>query len=140
MCRELPNGERGRGMVSDEVRALALEIVRGMKLRDEHSGCGYVVYPDRRRCADCVPVGDGSRRVHLCVRHDGEDCKHGRRAQRYCVHGSYVGTWDGPDYLCGWCESGVGVYEFALSEATEIHRENLRENRFTPPVLISDLV
>lgn len=24
----------------------------------------------------------------------------------HCKHGTYVGTWDGPDYMCGWCENG----------------------------------
>lgn len=24
----------------------------------------------------------------------------------HCKHGTYIGTWDGPDYLCQYCESG----------------------------------
>lgn len=24
----------------------------------------------------------------------------------HCKHGTYIGYWDGPDYLCQWCESG----------------------------------
>lgn len=27
-------------------------------------------------------------------------------AQR-CRHGTFIGSWWGPDYLCGWCESGT---------------------------------
>jgi hypothetical protein len=23
-----------------------------------------------------------------------------------CRHGTFIGTWSGPDYMCGWCESG----------------------------------
>lgn len=23
-----------------------------------------------------------------------------------CRHGSFIGSWWGPDYMCGWCESG----------------------------------
>jgi hypothetical protein len=23
-----------------------------------------------------------------------------------CRHGTFIGSWSGPDYLCGWCESG----------------------------------
>lgn len=25
----------------------------------------------------------------------------------YCIHGQYVGTPSGPDYICGYCEAGV---------------------------------
>lgn len=28
----------------------------------------------------------------------------------YCEHGHYVGG-SGPDYMCGWCESGISVAE-----------------------------
>lgn len=30
----------------------------------------------------------------------------------YCAHGRYVGYGGGPDYLCGWCESGATVAEY----------------------------
>lgn len=39
----------------------------------------------------------------------------------YCKHGVYVGTPGGPDYMCGYCESGLDVwhddpgYIFALT-------------------------
>lgn len=23
-----------------------------------------------------------------------------------CRHGTFIGSWSGPDYMCGWCESG----------------------------------
>ena len=32
-------------------------------------------------------------------------------ASQYCVHGTFIGSWWGPDYLCGWCEDGVSVEE-----------------------------
>lgn len=35
----------------------------------------------------------------------------------YCVHGTYIGSWWGPDYLCGPCEDGVSDYEYALGMA-----------------------
>ena len=37
----------------------------------------------------------------------------------HCVHGTYIGTWAGPDYMCGLCESGVreDIYGDALREA-----------------------
>lgn len=25
----------------------------------------------------------------------------------YCVHGTFVGGWAGPDYICGYCEEGI---------------------------------
>ena len=27
-----------------------------------------------------------------------------------CVHGTYVGDWAGPDYICGSCEEGLCVH------------------------------
>lgn len=38
----------------------------------------------------------------------GYDADHDDPAQ-YCVHGNWVGSWWGPDYLCGYCEDGVSV-------------------------------
>lgn len=41
----------------------------------------------------------------------------------YCVHGTYIGTWWGPDYLCGACEDGTSDYEMALWQARSIVAE-----------------
>lgn len=38
----------------------------------------------------------------------------------YCVHGTYIGTWWGPDYMCGTCEMGVTDDEIALGSARVI--------------------
>lgn len=27
-------------------------------------------------------------------------------ASQYCKHGTFIGSWWGPDYLCVWCETG----------------------------------
>ena len=35
----------------------------------------------------------------------------------YCVHGTYLGYWDGPDYLCGPCEDGISVGMYAYYAA-----------------------
>jgi hypothetical protein len=43
--------------------------------------------------------------------------------EHYCIHGTYIGTWCGPDYICGWCEEGWTVAE--MREAHEAAR--LRE-------------
>lgn len=52
--------------------------------------------------------------------------------QLYCEHGTYVGDPGGPDYMCGVCESGESIYEYALSRAyshqgaaTDKFRENV---------------
>lgn len=41
------------------------------------------------------------------------------RDGHYCKHGTYVGGWAGPDYLCGACEMGadtlVSVTEYRCS-------------------------
>ena len=30
----------------------------------------------------------------------------------HCEHGTFVGGWAGPDYMCGWCEDGVPYDEY----------------------------
>jgi hypothetical protein len=32
-------------------------------------------------------------------------------ASQYCPHGTFIGSWWGLDYLCGWCEDGISVAE-----------------------------
>lgn len=27
-------------------------------------------------------------------------------SSQYCKHGTFIGSWWGPDYLCSWCEMG----------------------------------
>lgn len=44
--------------------------------------------------------------------------------EMYCVHGCYLGTWDGPDYMCGACEEGMTHYEVALGRAYDIWRRD----------------
>lgn len=34
----------------------------------------------------------------------GEDMSDPRQ---FCMHGTFVGTWWGPDYICGLCEDGA---------------------------------
>lgn len=58
---------------------------------------------------------DGMMRVALEVLHE---IKSGERGDRtHCEHGTYTGTWCGPDYLCGPCEDGLSPYEYALAAA-----------------------
>ena len=35
----------------------------------------------------------------------GYDADHNDESQ-YCAHGTFIGSWWGPDYLCSWCELG----------------------------------
>ena len=30
----------------------------------------------------------------------------------YCHHGSYVGCWAGPDFMCGYCEDGISDADY----------------------------
>ena len=32
-------------------------------------------------------------------------------SRQYCEHGTFIGSWWGPDILCGWCEQGVSAAE-----------------------------
>lgn len=34
--------------------------------------------------------------------------------RQYCIHGTFTGSWWGPDYICGYCEDGVTAAEWAL--------------------------
>jgi hypothetical protein len=50
----------------------------------------------------------------------GYDADHQDNSQ-YCQHGTFIGSWWGPDYLCGWCEDGISV-----AEVREIHKAQRR--------------
>lgn len=45
-----------------------------------------------------------------------------------CIHGVFLGR-SGPDYLCGDCESGISIYEYALREAI-YYRDALKYERY----------
>lgn len=52
----------------------------------------------------------------------GYDADHDDPSQ-YCIHGTWVGSWWGPDYLCSWCEAGVSVADMeAAILAQQGHR------------------
>lgn len=39
--------------------------------------------------------------------------EHGQfQSDHYCEHGTYIGSWAGPDYLCPWCEDGTSWAEY----------------------------
>jgi len=37
----------------------------------------------------------------------------------HCEHGTFVGGWAGPDYMCHWCEQGISA-----AELDEMRREH----------------
>lgn len=41
----------------------------------------------------------------------------------HCEHGTFVGGWAGPDYMCHWCEQGISVEEL---RATREHNARLK--------------
>jgi hypothetical protein len=44
----------------------------------------------------------------------GFDADHNDPRQ-YCQHGTWIGSWWGPDYLCGACESGISAAAYQFS-------------------------
>lgn len=38
-------------------------------------------------------------------------------ARQRCEHGTFIGSWWGPDYLCGYCEDGISVQEMYAIQA-----------------------
>jgi hypothetical protein len=58
----------------------------------------------------------------------GYDADHSDESQ-YCRHGSFIGSWWGPDYLCGACEMGVSDRAWRASgEANEARAWGRRLN------------
>ena len=51
----------------------------------------------------------------------GYDADHSDESQ-YCIHGTFMGSWWGPDYICGYCEDGVTLEEMEAEQA--YRREN----------------
>ena len=43
-----------------------------------------------------------------------------------CEHGTFIGSWWGPDYMCGACEDGISM-EDCLLEAVE-HAQRRKEH------------
>lgn len=59
------------------------------------------------------------------IRERRADYYAGRTDPLYCIHGTYIGDWAGPDYLCGRCEdpNPPTDYELALQAARELCEE-----------------
>lgn len=81
-----------------EVLKFAARVVAELKLREEHRFCEHRRY-----------------------------CEHAAVRREHCKHGTYVGGWAGPDYLCGYCEDGIGDHEYALRVAWDRQQAEARE-------------
>jgi hypothetical protein len=51
----------------------------------------------------------------------GYDADHSDSDQ-FCDHGTFIGSWWGPDYLCGWCEDGVSPEDYQRAMAHRARR------------------
>jgi hypothetical protein len=58
-----------------------------------------------------VELEDGSEDPRY-LEHDGDR----QDASQYCEHGKYVGSWWGPDILCGYCEDGISALDLMKGE------------------------
>lgn len=58
----------------------------------------------------------------------GYDADHDDPSQ-FCEHGTFIGSFWGPDYLCHWCEAGVSVEEMRES----LHRSTAATSRTRSP-------
>ena len=58
-----------------------------------------------------VELEDGSEDPRY-LEYDGDR----QDASQYCEHGKYVGSWWGPDILCGYCESGISALDLMKGE------------------------
>lgn len=75
-----------------------------------------------------------AREVGLNAKHswcDPNECARAAGLINRCKHGTNIGTWDGPDYLCGPCESGDTDQDFAIGSAyreqEQIYNAAIRE-------------
>jgi hypothetical protein len=44
-------------------------------------------------------------------------------ASQYCEHGKFIGSWWGPDILCGYCESGISVEDLLMGELEQAEKK-----------------
>ena len=46
---------------------------------------------------------------------------------QYCQHGTFIGSWWGPDILCGWCEDGISYVSMRRALKAQARRALARE-------------
>lgn len=87
-------------MTASAVLADARDIMAQLRAEQEHE------------CARKACAGSSRKRCHA-----------GEMARMRCPHRSFTGAWDGPDYMCPYCESDedfsspLGLYRYALAVA-----------------------
>lgn len=59
------------------------------------------------------------------------------RDDQHCEHGTFIGSWWGPDILCWACEEGITPEEFAEYQET-MRRREIR--RWAQCQMVDDLV
>jgi hypothetical protein len=52
----------------------------------------------------------------------------------HCKHGTFVGGWAGPDYMCGYCEDGISDEEWEASQRSA-ERRNRRVTALQPKLV-----
>lgn len=55
--------------------------------------------------------------------------------RQYCVHGTFIGSWWGPDYLCGYCEMGVTTYDLARGAVAQSRQQIRKVNDALVPFI-----
>ena len=56
-----------------------------------------------------------------------------RTSDTHCIHGVYVGTWAGPDYMCGYCEMGLTTRVVGTRYVLELRIVEKEHDGFTSP-------
>lgn len=128
--------------LSDEAINVALDLIARVKIHAEHTDCNretkrirYEYGEDANGNMTRKPVSSYGTGIYEqnrnCELADYQDDR------LHCKHGTFIGTWDGPDYLCGLCESDeyphghMWLYALALNAASDhdyyAQRERNRE-------------
>src|SRR6187399_407765 len=73
--------------------------------------------PDHRgnppgELGDVGPARHPRREAVMELPYDGDT----NNPSQYCKHGTFIGSWWGPDYLCQACEDGEPAYEPTFDE------------------------
>lgn len=59
---------------------------------------------------------------------------------QYCDHGTFIGSWWGPDILCQWCEDGISAEDFQRVMAERRHDSLVHRATYALYDDVSDIV
>lgn len=68
--------------------------------------------PSYRGWNSIYPRCDAHYAAYMARNEEREEREAAYRDSLYCVHGTFVGDWAGPDYLCGLCEAWEPSHEY----------------------------